>query len=72
LQSLIDSKILLVDGMTTKLGSNEEVSNSQSTCVQSSDTVYSLNLNYSNKRMKFKVTAVQQKEVQVIVRLNSN
>jgi hypothetical protein len=58
--------------MATKLGSNEEVSNSQATCVQSSDTVYSLNLNYSNKRMKFKVTAVQQKETQVIVRLNSN
>ncbi|XP_054166315.1 cullin-2-like isoform X2 [Oppia nitens] len=73
LQSLIDHKILLVDGNTSSKSNestDEELSNTATSSTfptqsqQSPETVYTLNLNYSNKRMKFKITAVQQKEVQ--------
>ncbi|CAG2171181.1 unnamed protein product [Oppiella nova] len=75
LQSLVDHKILLVDGSHKSNESADEESNTQSSSAsstsqstsQSVDTIYTLNLNYSNKRMKFKITAVQQKEVQQVL-----
>lgn len=53
LQSLTDAKILLVS------------SDGENSTIEK-DTIYTLNKSYANKRLKFKITAVQQKEIQQV------
>lgn len=62
LQSLVEAKILLVS-------EDESAAESESSSNQriSPETVYTLNKNYYNKRLKFKVNPVHQKETQQIV-----
>lgn len=71
LQSLTDLKILLVY-QSSNISQQTEIVDSELRIVDSElrpindETVYLLNKNYSNKRLRFKITAVQQKEVQQV------
>ena len=79
LQSLVDHKILTIDGQSSKSANEtaDEDSYSQSSigstnqsfqsAQHQNETVYNLNKNFTNKRMKFKITVVQQKEVQQVL-----
>jgi hypothetical protein len=85
LQSLVDARILLVfeNSSSCSVSSLTSTSN-QSTSISapcgspsqtsqhSPDTYYTLNKHYFNKRLKFKITAVQQKEVQQVRKLDLN
>lgn len=75
LQSLIDAKLLLVqqssdqskvqqDGQKV---ADEPPKDETTTTTVHVDACYALNLNYANKRTKFKITAVVQKETQQVM-----
>ena len=67
-QSLVESKLLLVEnGETTNSNSNDMFSDSDSKAGSAlpdvnENSVIVLNMDYSNKRTKFKINAVVQKE----------
>jgi len=64
--SLIDIKLLIVDDTESQTSDSSAVTEESSSSPFKMNTIFRLNLNFTNKRTKFKILAINQKESQQV------